>query len=66
MSDENEKASEEPTYRRARLSYHDVKIKPIKPFPSLLLNHEKRPPSLLWELDEPVAQERYPGGREEE
>ena len=33
---------------------------------SFLLNHEKRPPSLLWELDAPVAQERHPGGSEKE
>jgi hypothetical protein len=38
----------------------------ISAFPSFPLNHEKRPPSLLWEFDEPIAQERYPGGREEE
>ena len=38
----------------------------IRAFPSFLLNHEKRPPSLLWELDEPIAQDRYPRGSEEE
>jgi len=31
-----------------------------------LLNHEKRPPGPLWELDEPIAQQRNPGSREEE
>jgi hypothetical protein len=37
-----------------------------KSFPSFVLNHEKRPPSLLGELNEPIAQDRYPGGCEEE